>query len=69
MLHRMDYVKWKTTSKAKVSVKNFIEIKVDSLLEFKCVIAMDEIPHSLSSTLTRQCCSRLDYGSQGSKKS
>ena len=45
MLHRMGYVKWKATSKAKVSVENFAEIKADFLLEVidKHGIAMDEI--------------------------
>ena len=44
LLQRMGYVKRKATSKAKVSVENFAEIKKDFLLEIKHVIVMDEIP-------------------------
>ena len=47
MLQRMGYVKWKATSKSKVTVENFAEIKADFLLEVKHVIAMDEIPAEL----------------------
>ena len=47
LLQRMGYVKWKATSKAKVSVENFAEIKADFLLEIKQVIVMDEIPTEL----------------------
>ena len=36
----MGYVK----CKAKVTIKNFAELKADYLLEIKQVIAMDEIP-------------------------
>ena len=47
LLKRMGYVKRKATSKAKVTVDNFAEIKADFLLEIKHVIAMDEIPTQL----------------------
>ena len=47
LLHRMGYVKRKATSKAKVSVENFAEIKADFLLDIKQVIVMDEIPAEL----------------------
>ena len=47
LLQRMGYVKRKATSKAKVSVENFAEIKEDFLLEIKHVIVMDEIPAQL----------------------
>ena len=38
----MGYIKWRATSKAKVNVKNFAEIKPEFLLEVKHAIAMDE---------------------------
>ena len=47
LLQRMGYVKWKATSKAKVGVKNFAEIKEIFQLEIKHVIVMDEIPAQL----------------------
>ena len=47
LLQRMGYVKRKATSKAKVSVENFAEIKEDFLLEIKHIIVMDEIPVQL----------------------
>ena len=47
LLQRMGYVKRKATSKPKVSVKNFAEIKADFLLEIKQVIVIDEIPAEL----------------------
>ena len=47
LLKRMGYVKRKATSKAKITVDNFAEIKEDFLLEVKHVIAMDEIPTQL----------------------
>jgi len=40
----MGYVKCNTTTKAKVTVENFAELKFDYLLEIKNIIAMDEIP-------------------------
>ena len=43
LLHRMGYVKRKATSKAKVTVKNFEELKEQFLLEINHVIVMDEI--------------------------
>ena len=47
LLQKMGYVKRKATSKAKVSVENFAEIKADFLLDIKQVIVMDEIPAEL----------------------
>jgi len=47
LLHRMGYVKRKATTKAKVTVENFAQLKSDYLLEIKNVIAMDEIPSQL----------------------
>ena len=47
LLHRMGFVKRKATTKAKVTVENFAELKSDYLLEIKNVIAMDEIPAEL----------------------
>ena len=47
LLNRMGYVKRKATSKAKVTVANFDELKEDYLLEIKHVVEMDEIPPEL----------------------
>ena len=47
LLHRMGFVKRKATTKAKVSVENFAELKSDYLLKIKNIIAMDEIPAEL----------------------
>ena len=47
LLHRMGFVKRKATTKAKVIMENFAELKSDYLLEIKNVIAMDEIPAEL----------------------
>ena len=43
LLQNMGYVKRKATTKVKVTVENFAELKADYLLEIKQVIAMDEI--------------------------
>ena len=43
----MRYVKRKATSKAKVTVENFEELKEQFLLEINHVIVMDEIPADL----------------------
>jgi len=47
--------KRKATSKAKVSVENFTEIKEDFLLEIKHVIVMDEIPTQLVINFDQTC--------------
>ena len=47
LLNRMGYVKRKATSKAKVTVENFDELKESYLLEIKHVVEMDEIPLDL----------------------
>ena len=47
LLHRMGFVKRKATSKAKVTVDNFEELKEQFLLEINQVIVMDEIPADL----------------------
>ena len=43
----MGFVKRKATSKAKVIVEDFAQIKAEFLLEVKQVITMDEIPPEL----------------------
>lgn len=47
LLHRMGYVKRKATTKAKVTIENFAELKADYLQEINQVIEMDEIPADL----------------------
>ena len=47
LLKRMGFVKRKSTSKSKVTVENFEDLKEDFLLVIKQVIAMDEIPADL----------------------
>ena len=47
LLHRMGFVKRKATSKAKVTVENFEELKEEFLLQINQVIVMDEIPADL----------------------
>ena len=47
LLYRMGFVKCKATTKAKVTVENFAELKSDCLLEIKNVIEVDEIPAEL----------------------
>ena len=43
----MGFVKRKATTKAKISVEDFEEIKKDYLLDIEVVVAMDEIPMEL----------------------
>ena len=47
LLHRMGFVKQKATSKVKVTVDNFEELKKQFLLEINQVIIMDKIPADL----------------------
>ena len=47
LLHRTGFIKRKATTKAKVSVEIFAELKSDYLLKIKNAIAMDEIPAEL----------------------
>ena len=47
LLYRMGYVKWKATSKAKVTIENFEELNEQFLLEINHVIVIDEIPANL----------------------
>ena len=47
LLHRMGFVKRKATSKAKVTVENFEELKEEFLLQINQVIVMGEIPADL----------------------
>ena len=47
VLQRMGFVKRKATSKAKITVEDFAQIKAEFLLEVQQVITMDEIPPEL----------------------
>ena len=47
LLQRMNYVKRKACSKAKVSVPNFDEVKANFLCDIKATVEMEEIPPSL----------------------
>ena len=44
LLHRIGYLKRKSTTKAKMVVEHFEEVKKEYLLDIKLVISMDEIP-------------------------
>ena len=47
LLRRMGFVRRKATTKAKMSVEDFEEIKKDYLLDIQVVVSMDEIPKEL----------------------
>ena len=47
LLNRMGFVKRKATTKAKVNVEHFEEVRQEFLLEIKNVVTMDEIPLDL----------------------
>ena len=47
LLTRMGYVKRRASTKAKVAVQNFDELKTQFLLDIKVVVEMDEIPPAL----------------------
>lgn len=47
LLSRMGYVKRRASTKAKVAVRDFEEVKAQFLLDIKVVIEMDEIPFDL----------------------
>ena len=47
LLHRIGFVKRKGTTKAKMSIEHFEEVKKEYLLDIKVVISMDEIPEDL----------------------
>ena len=47
LLRRMNFVKWKATTKAKVNVEHFEEVRQEFLLEIRNVVIMDEIPLDL----------------------
>ena len=55
LLNRMGYVKRRATSKAKVTVENFDELKKDYLVEIKHVVEMDEIPAYLTINFDQAC--------------
>ena len=44
LLHRIGFVKRKGTTKAKMSIEHFEEVKKEYLLDIKLIISMDEIP-------------------------
>ena len=43
----MNFVKWKTTTKAKLAVRNYDEVKQQLLVDIKAAVEMAEIPHDL----------------------
>ena len=47
LLNRMGYVKRRASTKAKVTVQNFEEIKAQFLLDIKVIVEMEEIPFNL----------------------
>ena len=47
LLHRIGFVKRKGTTKAKMSIEHFEEVKKEYLLDIKLIISMDEIPEDL----------------------
>ena len=47
LLQRIGFVKRKCTTKAKISIEHFEEVKKEFLLDIKLVISMDEIPGDL----------------------
>ena len=47
LLSRMGYVKRRASTKAKVAVQDFEEVKAQFLLDIKVVVEMDEIPFDL----------------------
>ena len=44
LLQRMGFVKRKATTKAKVSIENFEELKVQFLIDIKTIVTLEEIP-------------------------
>ena len=46
-LKQMNFVKRKATTKAKVSVENFDELKRQYLIDIKAAVTIDDIPHDL----------------------
>lgn len=47
LLNRMGFVKRRATTKAKITIQNFEEVKVQFLLDIKAVVEFHEIPHDL----------------------
>ena len=47
ILHRMGFVKRRASTKAKVSIENFEEVKAQFLLDIKAVVAMEDISFDL----------------------
>ena len=47
LLHRMGFVKRKASTKSKITIQNFKDIKAQFLFDIKVAVEMDEIPHDL----------------------
>jgi len=47
LMERMGYVKWKATTKAKVTVENLAALKEQFLLDIRGLVEMEEIPPDL----------------------
>jgi len=47
LLERMNFVKRKANTKAKVTVENFAELKSNFLSDFQTVVDMEEVPACL----------------------
>ena len=47
LLRRMGYVKRRASTKAKVTIQNFEELKAQFLLDVKVIVEMEEIPFNL----------------------
>ena len=47
ILRRMGFVKCRASTKAKVSIENFEEIKAQFLLDIKAIVEMEDIPFDL----------------------
>ena len=47
LLKRMGFIKWRASTKAKVTIENFEEVKAQFLLNIKAVVEFEEIPFDL----------------------
>lgn len=70
----MGFVKRRASTKAKVSIENFEEVKAQFLLDIKAVVEFEEIPFDLiinwDQTGINYVCTHgvVDYGKRRSKK-
>ena len=70
LLHRMGFVKRKATTKDKVDIKEFEEIKRLFLLDVNNVVQMDEICNDMIVNWDQTGINYiLDYGSRGIQES